>query len=44
LTIGETPLHYASQNGYLEIVNALLAAGANVNTQDKYDIRIYIQF
>ena len=32
--IGWTPLQSASQNGHLEVVRALLAAGADVNRSD----------
>jgi ankyrin repeat protein len=32
--IGKTPLHYAAAGGHIEIVKALLAAGANVNAND----------
>ena len=32
---GESALHYASQNGMLEVVNRLLKKGADVNMQDK---------
>ena len=32
---GMTPLLFASQNGHVEVVNALLAAGANVQAADE---------
>lgn len=32
--LGKTPLHYAAEGGHLEIVKALLAAGAKVNAND----------
>ncbi|KAL5457474.1 hypothetical protein EMCRGX_G034740 [Ephydatia muelleri] len=32
---GRSPLHIASGNGHLDIVNALIEAGANVNLADK---------
>lgn len=32
---GNTPLHWASLNGHLEAVKALLAAGANMGTKNK---------
>jgi hypothetical protein len=35
---GQTPLHYASQNGCLEMVEALLAKGADVEAKDKVSI------
>ena len=35
-SIGYTPLYRASLNGHLEVVRALLAAGADVNKSDNY--------
>ena len=35
--LGATPLHYAAENGRLEIINRLLAAGAEVNPADDDD-------
>ena len=35
LSDGKTPLHNAAQNGNINAVNALLAAGANVQVKDK---------
>jgi hypothetical protein len=35
---GETPLRRASLNGHLEVVEALLAKGADVHTKDKVSI------
>jgi uncharacterized protein len=32
---GSTPLHFASKGGYTDIVNVLIAAGANVNARNK---------
>ncbi|CAG8791792.1 14176_t:CDS:2, partial [Racocetra persica] len=32
---GNTALHYASQNGYLEIIDILLENGAEVNSEEK---------
>ena len=32
---GQTPLHEASREGHADIVNALIAAGACVNTTDE---------
>ena len=32
---GESPLHWAAANGHTAIAEALLAAGANVNLQEK---------
>ncbi|USO00521.1 MAG: ankyrin repeat domain-containing protein [Alphaproteobacteria bacterium] len=32
---GQTALMYASENGHADVVNKLLAKGANVNLQDK---------
>jgi ankyrin repeat protein len=32
---GKTPLHEASYGGHLKVVQALLAAGANVNEVDE---------
>jgi ankyrin repeat protein len=31
-----TALHYAAENGHLDVVNMLINAGANVNAQTKY--------
>ena len=39
---GWTPLMWASRNGRTETVNVLLAAGANVDLQDKVIIIIVI--
>ena len=33
---GRTPLYWASSQGHLEVVRALLAAGADVNRSDNY--------
>lgn len=35
-TYGETRLHWAVENGYTEIVKALIAKGADINTKDIY--------
>jgi ankyrin repeat protein len=34
-TGGRTPLHYACEHGYIDIVRALIKSGANVNIGDK---------
>ena len=39
---GMTPLEQASYNGHKEIVNALIAAGANVNKSDYGNTPLYI--
>ena len=36
-----TPLHYASEGGHLPVVQALLAAGADVTAQDKVSVSIW---
>jgi len=36
--LGKTPLHYAVQEGHLEVVDRLIRAGANVNAHDKRTI------
>ncbi|HTG94749.1 MAG TPA: ankyrin repeat domain-containing protein [Pyrinomonadaceae bacterium] len=33
--IGKTPLHYASENGHLDVMRLLLQAGADVNANDE---------
>lgn len=35
---GSTPLHFAATMGYVDIVRNLLAAGANPNVMDQYDV------
>ena len=35
---GETPLHYASRKGCLDVVEALLAKGADVQAKDRVSI------
>ena len=40
---GETPLIWASCYGHLEIVSLILSCEANVNTQDKVRIQVYVQ-
>ena len=35
LQFKRTPLHWASQRGNIDIINALLAHGGNVEAQDK---------
>jgi Ankyrin repeat len=34
LEAGGTPLHWAAKNGHVEICKILIAAGADVNSQD----------
>jgi hypothetical protein len=34
---GATPLHYAAENGHIEIAHLLLQNGANVNAKDRWD-------
>jgi ankyrin repeat protein len=36
--IGKTPLHYAVEGGHIEIVDRLIACGANVNAHDERHI------
>ena len=39
---GKTPLHYAARSGHKEVVELLLANGANVNAEDEYgDTALY---
>jgi ankyrin repeat protein len=33
--LGNTPLHYAAMRGHLNVMNVLLAAGADVNAHDE---------
>ncbi|MBQ3564971.1 MAG: ankyrin repeat domain-containing protein [Alphaproteobacteria bacterium] len=33
---GKTPLHYAAESKYLDIISALIEMGANINAVDKY--------
>ena len=33
--LGKTPLHYAAMRGHLDVMNVLLAAGADVNAHDE---------
>ena len=35
---GNTPLHLASQNGYVEVVEILLDCGVDVNARNNYNI------
>lgn len=34
-TFHMTPIHYASQNGYVELVKVLVERGVNVNVENK---------
>jgi len=40
---GWTPLHYAAENGQVEIVKLLIEKGSDINLQDKYG-RTLFQF
>jgi ankyrin repeat protein len=42
--IGETALHCAAQNGHLEVVRALIEAGADANVVTNYGIHLQIIF
>src|SRR5258705_6298514 len=33
--LGKTPLHYAAEHGYLEVMESLINTGANVNAHDE---------
>jgi ankyrin repeat protein len=33
--VGKTPLHYAAERGYLQVIEALIASGADVNAHDE---------
>jgi ankyrin repeat protein len=33
--LGKTPLHYAAERGYLEVIDVLIASGADVNAHDE---------
>ena len=35
---GTTALHWATHNGNLDMIQALLDAGADVNTKNRYDV------
>ena|SRR5258705_925129 len=40
--LGKTPLHYAAEHGYLEVMESLINTGANVNAHDERVITVVL--
>ena len=39
---GSSPLHYASENGHVEVVAKLIAANTDINLKDKVSTSLYV--
>ena len=39
---GDTPLHWAAEKGYTEIVSLLISNGAGINSKNNVSILVYM--